>query len=463
MPTEYRWKRNVERHQWSEEDLRRAAEAVRTGQMGVREACRNFKIPPPTFRRRLKNNDFSRKGLGPPSILGSENELKLKNHIQKLEKHGFAPTRDCVRAMAFNLAEQLNIKHTFNREKGLAGYDWLNMFLKRNPDLSVRKAEGVSLARCQGMNKTEVSSYFTLLQNVLEEADIMGKPGHLFNMDETGLQLNNKPGYVIAKKGSKNVAAITSSEKGETITIISCCNAEGFFLPPACIFKGQNKKKEFEDGMPPGSVVYMNKKSAYISTELMFTWLKNHFVPRKPEGKVILMLDGHASHCNSPEMLEYAEEHQVLLFCLPSHTTQFLQPLDRSFFKSLKAYFNSACNRYVRANPTRKISRLNFGELLADAWSKSATIENAVSAFKSTGICPFNPEAIPNYAYLNDNENDHLEKRKIDNLSETPEHLENPGPSSQETRTNVSTVNNGNQPIAAKDSSSDGDTPGKVN
>lgn len=166
-------------------DLRRAAEAVRTGQMGVREACRNFKIPPPTFRRRLKNNDFSRKGLGPPSILGSENELKLKNHIQKLEKHGFAPTRDCVRAMAFNLAEQLNIKHTFNREKGLAGYDWLNMFLKRNPDLSVRKAEGVSLARCQGMNKNEVSSYFTLLQNVLEEADIMGKPGHLFNMDET--------------------------------------------------------------------------------------------------------------------------------------------------------------------------------------------------------------------------------------------------------------------------------------
>lgn len=236
-----------------------------------------------------------------------------------------------------------------------------------------------------------------------------------------------------------------------------------FFSHRHVFSRAKIKKKEFEDGMPPGSVVYMNKKSAYISTELMFTWLKNHFVPRKPEGKVILMLDGHASHCNSPEMLEYAEEHQVLLFCLPSHTTQFLQPLDRSFFKSLKAYFNSACNRYVRANPTRKISRLNFGELLANAWSKSATIENAVSAFKSTGICPFNPEAIPNYSYLNDNENDHLEKRKIDNLSETPEHLENPGPSSQETRTNVSTVNNGNQPIAAKDSSSDGDTPGKVN
>lgn len=45
--------------------------------------------------------------------------------------------------MAFHLAQQLKIKHPFNKDKKLAGYDWLNMFLQRNPDLSVRKAEGV--------------------------------------------------------------------------------------------------------------------------------------------------------------------------------------------------------------------------------------------------------------------------------------------------------------------------------
>ncbi|XP_057653938.1 uncharacterized protein LOC130892510 [Diorhabda carinulata] len=409
MPTKYIRKGTVQRGKWTEADLLRAAEAVKNGVMGLREACRTLNnIPPPTLRRRLKNNDFIKKTLGPPCILGIQNELKIRFHIQKLQKHGFAPTHENVRAMAFHLADQLKIKRPFNRDSKLAGYDWLHMFLQRHPDLSVRKAEGVSLARCNGMNKEKVSAYFNLLETTLMEAGLVNKAGHIFNMDETGLQLNNKPGYVIAQKGSKNVAAITSSEKGETITVISCCNAEGFYIPPACIFKGKNKKTEFEDGMPPGSVVYMNEKSAYINTDLMFTWLKEHFVPRKPDGKILLLLDGHASHCNSVEMLEYADEHNVILFCLPGHTTQFLQPLDRCFFKSLKAFWNKACNTFVKANPGRKISRMQFGQLLSEAWSKAATVDNAVSAFKSTGICPFNPGAIPEYAYL-DSEDEKLD------------------------------------------------------
>ncbi|KOX79100.1 hypothetical protein WN51_09910 [Melipona quadrifasciata] len=39
------------------------------------------------------------------------------------------------------------------KEKGLAEYDLINMFLKRHPDLSVRKSKDVSLSQCQAMNK----------------------------------------------------------------------------------------------------------------------------------------------------------------------------------------------------------------------------------------------------------------------------------------------------------------------
>jgi hypothetical protein len=332
--------------------------------------------------------------------LGLENENKIKRHVLKLQKNGFAPTRYSVRKMAYRLAETLEIKNTFNKEKCVARNDWLQNFLKRHPELSVRKAEGVSLARTQGMNVKEVQDYFNLLEKILHDNDLLNKPSNVFNMDETGLQLNNKAENVIAKKGSKNVAAVTSSEKGETITVIACCNAEGSFLPPTCIFKGKNLKKEFEDGMPPGSKVYMNAKSAYINTDIFLDWLRNHFVPRKPKGKVVLILDGHSCHCNSVDMLQYAEEADVILLCLPSHTTQFLQPLDRAFFKSLKSHWNNVCNLFIRMNPTRKINRLQFGKLLAESWAKSATVTNGVSAFRATGIYPFNPNAIPDYAYL---------------------------------------------------------------
>lgn len=57
-----------------------------------------------------------------------------------------------------------------------------------------------------------------------------------------GLELINKVGKIIATKGAKEVFRLTSGERGETITIVACCNAERNFLPPLCIFKGVKKK-----------------------------------------------------------------------------------------------------------------------------------------------------------------------------------------------------------------------------
>nr|CAI5839174.1 unnamed protein product [Callosobruchus analis] len=365
MPTFYNRKGNCSRGMWRLEDLNSAMEAVQSARIGVNEAARQFKVPCTTLRRKLKSGGTKTNRLGPPAVLGDENEKKNVAHIIKMQNRGFAPTRSMVRSMAYHLAEQLKIKHSFNKENEKAGFDWLKSFLRRNPHLSVRKSEGVSLAR--GRNR---------------------------------LATQSKTEYVIARKGSKNVAAVTSGEKGETITVISCCNAEGTFIPPICIFKGKNMKKEYEDGMPPGAKVYMSEKSAYISATLFLRWLQSEFVSRKPKGPVVLILDGHASHCSSVEVLEYAEINDVILLCLPSHTTQFLQPLDRAFFKALKSHYNAACNSFLRTNPTRSINRLQFGKLLADAWEKAATVKNAVSAFRSTGIFPFNPDSIPDYAFL---------------------------------------------------------------
>lgn len=134
------------------------------------------------------------------------------------------------------------------------------------------------------MNREEVEVCFKLLKTTLEENKLFNKPSDIFNIDEYGLQLNNLAGSVLAEKGTKAVTTITSSEKGETISIIACCNAEGFFLPPPCVMKGKNKKIEFEDGMPPGSVVYMSQKSSYVNSSIFLQWLKDHFVPRKQSG-----------------------------------------------------------------------------------------------------------------------------------------------------------------------------------
>jgi hypothetical protein len=123
---------------------------------------------------------------------------------------------------------------------------------------------------------------------------------------------------------------LTSAEKGETISVIACCSAEGHFLLPVCTFKGVNKKQEFGDGLPPSSAVIMSKKSTYVTSKAFMTWLKYHLFPRKPSGKVPIVLDGNSSHVSDMDILDLTNENDIVLLCLPSYSIHNLQ-LDKAF------------------------------------------------------------------------------------------------------------------------------------
>lgn len=429
MPTEYKRKLSGERRgQWTEENLRKALKRIEDGDIGINEAARYYGIPARTLRRRKATGKLTKVSLGPSSTLGVQNEKRLVQHIQRLEKSGFAPDRTTVRRIAFQFAEALKIDHKFNREEGLAGYEWLNSFLRRNQELRIRSAEGLSLARAEGMSKKEVNSFFNILKDAFDENDFYNKPGNIFNIDETGCHLNNEPGEVLASKGARDVHVLTSGEKGENVSVIACCNAEGIFLPPVLIFKGKNENPAFSVGLPPGSEVYMNVKSSYITSELFFQWLKHHFTPRKPPGKVLLVMDGHSSHQSSIEMLEFADNNDILLVCLPSHTTQALQPLDRSFFKPLKTFYKKETMAWVQHNK-KSIKKVHAGMLIGNAWVKSATAENAINGFRATGIFPLNPDAIPEHFF------------RISDSSVTP--------------TSVTNLSNNDEPVSPETSSHD--------
>ncbi|KAJ0180122.1 hypothetical protein K1T71_004713 [Dendrolimus kikuchii] len=293
MPRKYVRKVGAKpRGMWTEEALLAAFEELRQKKCSINEISRQYGIPSRTLRRRFAKQDTKKITLGKHPVLDFDNEKRLVAHVQKLEAAGFPITRDMLRRLAFEFAEKLVVKHNFDKETRKAGPHWLQSFLERHSELSVRQAEGLSVARVQGLNRKEVDKMFKLLLQILTKHDLINKPDRIFNIDETGVQLNNKPGKVIATKGAKSVHSVTSGEKGETVSIVACCNAAGNFLPPVVIIKGVNKKPEFQDGLPPGSEVYMNKKSAYINAELFQKWLIQHFVPRKPQGKVILVLDG---------------------------------------------------------------------------------------------------------------------------------------------------------------------------
>lgn len=309
------------RAQWSQESLQAAILDVAEKKLSIRQISRLHGVPVRTLMRRLKDNNLQRSKLGRKCVLGDENEAKLVQYIKKMEQYNFPSTARDIRRLAYKFVVKNNISNNFNRNKEEAGYDWMVAFLTRHPEIAVRKAQGISIARVQGMNRKEVDDYFDVLGKIFDEHKFYNNPRKIYNTDETRVQLNNVPDKVLASRGAKSVSSVTSSEKGETITVLSCVNAEGHFIPPFCIFKGKNKKKEFEDGLPPGGCVTMNEKSAYVTSAIFLTWLQTMFVPRKDPGKVLLILDGHSSHVSDPDVLDYAANNDIILLCLPSHTT----------------------------------------------------------------------------------------------------------------------------------------------
>ena len=113
----------------------------------------------------------------------------------------------------------------------------------------------------------------------------------------------------------------------------------------------------------------------------------------------LLLLDGHGSHVFNLPFLKLMKENNIHLVCFPPHTTHWLQPADKSFFKSLKHSWTESGRNFMRQAAGKKPDRKEFFELFVPAWVKSATVETAQSGFRETGMFPVNDSAVPQHAF----------------------------------------------------------------
>lgn len=101
---------------------------------------------------------------------------------------------------------------------------------------------------------------------------------------------------------------------------------------------------------------------------------------------MLLVLDGHSTHTKNLEAIELARVFGILMLSFPAHTTPRLQPLDRSFFKSLKSNYNQAASSWLRSNPGAVIKQGNVAELLGKAYPRSVRMNKVQNVFRATGL-----------------------------------------------------------------------------
>jgi hypothetical protein len=94
--------------------------------------------------------------------------------------------------------------------------------------------------------------------------------------------------------------------------------------------------------------------NGWTSDNVCLNWFTRVFVPQakahadssKP---IVLMYDRHGLHVTY-EMIDAAWKSNVILFCLPPHTTHKLQPCDVGAFSPLKCAWEARCDVYLQEN-----------------------------------------------------------------------------------------------------------------
>ena len=337
--------RGAKRKEWTEEQIQAALGDVKKGVSGNHAADLNG-IPRSTLKDRLSGRVIHGTNPGPVPYLTKDEEIELSDHLLTASEIGYGKTRRdvCCLVESHLKAKKENVMKGTKLSNG-----WWEKFLKRNPNLKLRVGDSTAGVRFDAITAENMDHYFNLLQEVYDEFEFNKHPESIYNMDETGVPLCPRPPKIIAKKGQNKVRYRTSGQKSQ-ITVLACGSATGHVQPPFIVFAAKQVSPLWTVDEVNGSRFAVSD-NGWVDQELFNFWLTNHFLPNASSRRpLLLLLDGHSSHFE-PYSIQFAREHDVVIFCLPPHATHECQPLDCSFFRSLITHWQDSCHRFYQSNP----------------------------------------------------------------------------------------------------------------
>jgi hypothetical protein len=280
----------------------------------------------------------------------------------------------------------------FNTVKKLSGKDWVVAFCKRQGP-TLREPEHCSIGRAIGFSTAKVTLFFENLKTCYEGNRF--PPERCLNVDESGISaVRVSVPEVVTAKGKRIVCKVTSGEKGQTVTAVSCMSASGSYVPSALIFPRKRMVPDLFSNAPTGTLALVTE-SGFMNSDLFPEWLQ-HFSRRvKPtkDDPVLLILDSHVPHCTLAAVV-FCRANHIALQPTPPHASHKLQPLDVGFFGPLKVAYLQEVDNWLVTNPGKSVSQRHVTGLFRAACTRTATVEKAENAFAATGICPYKPNII---------------------------------------------------------------------
>lgn len=196
--------------------------------------------------------------------------------------------------------------------------------------------------------------------------------------------------------------------------------------PPYFVFAGHRMMPDLLKDATPGAAGTVTE-SGWSNSQVFRTYLQEHFLKfapqRQPGQYMLLLLDGHKSHV-SVDLVEWAKSKDIIIFILRAHTSHIIQTLDVACYGPLQKIYNNMCHKFTRST-AGPISRYDVCGLACKAYSKAFVPENLHSAFKRTGIYPFNRNIIERESVRPTEvfESDSRDSSKTENQMKDPENV----------------------------------------
>lgn len=137
------------------------------------------------------------------------------------------------------LAEDVSLR---NGETGKLGKNWLQGFLRRNPEVKTLRGKRLDFERANGATTDIIQRFFDRL-SFPALANI--PPSHRYNMDETGLAIGVRDNGLVLGSSAKRIALKKQSGKRVWSTVIECISATGQILTPLVIFEGSTVQQQW--------------------------------------------------------------------------------------------------------------------------------------------------------------------------------------------------------------------------
>ena len=199
-------------------------------------------------------------------------------------------------------------------------------------------------------------------------------------MDEKGFMQGVVGKFKVMISKYEKKAYMTQCGNREWVSLIECVSVDGRILSPYIIFKAAVHQRAWFNAYPKAHIAI--SPNGWTDNKIGLLWLQ-HFAKESAIGQQgqyrMLILNSHASHL-STTAIEFSLASNIILLCLPPHTTYILQPLDVGLFAPLASAYKKNIHSITRLSASYVVDKVDFLEQYQKARTSAFTIHNIKSA-----------------------------------------------------------------------------------